>query len=409
MKKSEFVISGMGAVTPFGVGEKIFWENLKAGHNAILPITGFATGKIPLKLAGEVKNLNPETYLGEKGLRNLDRSALFSLIAAKSAIESAKLTINDKNTDSIGVCTGTTFSHIAPIIEFDNEVFKSGLNFTNPALFPSTVVSAASSNVSIRFNIQGFNTTISTGYCSSLDALNYSVNAIESGNADTVLCGGVDTLSSSLFWGFNKLGYLAGIRGIPKCCPFDKRRNGPVLGEGAGYICLETSEQAKKRKARQYARVRSVASYFDASGPGKIHRSGKGLEKAIQKALDKAEVSPREVDYISSCADSSQDLDRMEIKALKNVFEAKLNKIPISSIKSMIGETFSAAGILQIISCVEAMHNGYVPPTINFREADPNCDIDCVANKSRKKDVRIALVLSHGYGGYNSACVVERI
>jgi 3-oxoacyl-[acyl-carrier-protein] synthase II len=408
MTAIEPVITAMGVVSPHGIGKDNFWKAQEEGRNAIGEVSSFSTEKFTVKLGGEVKNLDPTAYLGPKGLRNLDRSTLFLLVAAKLALEEAKLKISDSNTDNIGVCTGTTFSHLWSIIEFDREVLKEGLDFANPALFPSTVINAASSNVSIRFNIQGFNTTISTGYTSSLDALKYALDALENKKAEIILSGGVDTLDSSLFFGFYKLGYMAGLKGVLLSCPFDKRRNGPVLGEAAVMFCIEDMVQAKERGANILIKIKSIANFFDGFKIGKINPEGEGLEKAIRGALDEGGIATKNIDYISSCANSSQDLDGIEVKVLKRIFGKYLDKIPTSSIKSMVGETLSAAGNLQINSCEGAMLRGIVPPTINYRDKDSNCDIDCVPNKAQKKDVKLALVTSFGPGGYNSACILEK-
>jgi 3-oxoacyl-[acyl-carrier-protein] synthase II len=327
--------------------------------------------------------------------------------AAKEVLEDAKLEITDANTDEIGVATGTTFPHLWSMIEFDREVLTEGLDFSNPALFPSTVLNAASSQVSIRFNIQGFNTSVSTGYTSGLQALKYSLRALENQKANIVLCGAVESLALSLYFGFYKLGYMAGITGDALSCPFDKRRNGPLISEAAAMFCIESIDDAKLRQVNILAKVRSVNCFFDGYRIGKIDPQGEGLEKAIVNALEEAGIYTQDIDYISSCANSSPELDRIEAKVLKRVFGKNLSKTPASSIKSMLGETLSASAALQIASSIGAMQTGFLPPTINYREKDPECDIDCVANKAQEKEVKLALVVSFGPGGYNSACVLE--
>jgi len=408
VKTSESVITGIGVVSASGIKKEAFWDSVLSGKNAISPIESFSTEKFSTDLAGEVKNFDPKAYLGPKGLRNLDRTSLFLLTAAKEALEDAKLEITDSNTDNIGVCTGTTFPHLSSIVEFDREVIKDGLPFSNPALFPATVLNAASSQISIRFNIQGFNTTISTGYTSGLEALKYSLVALETNKAKIILSGGAESLARSLFFGFHKLGYMAGIKGEPISCPYDKRRNGPILGEGAALFCLEDPEAAKKRGATIYAEIRSVANFFDGYRLGKIHPQGEGLEIAIKQSLDEAGVNIGDIDYICSCANSSKDLDRIEVKVLKKVFGKALKNIPVSAPKSMFGETISASATLQIATSIAAMQRGIIAPTINYQEKDLDCDIDCVPNKAQKKNVRLALITSSGPGGYNGASVLEK-
>lgn len=408
MDKPEAVITGIGVVAPNGIGKDNFWQALEEGNDSVSEITSFETEKFPLHLAAEVKNFPASELLGPKGLRNLDRSALFLMAAAKMALDEAKIEINQENTDKIGVCTGTSFSHLWSIVEFDREVFKEGIDFANPALFPSTVINAASSQVSIRFNIQGFNTTVSTGYTSSLAALKYSLDALLTHKAEIILSGGVDALTSSLFFGVYKLGYMAGLQGIPLSCPFDKRRNGPIIGEAAVLFSIEDLTAAKKRNADIFARIKGLSSFFDAFQMSKVHPQGEGLEKAIKTVMDETGVSPSDIDYISSSANSSKELDKVEVKVLKKIFGANLDKIPVSSIKSMVGETFSTSGALQIASCIGAMSRGIIPPTINYQEPDPECNIDCVPNKGQRKEVKTALVTSFGPGGYNSACILEK-
>lgn len=403
------VITGIGVIAPGGIGKESFWQAQKEGKYTAGPITVFNPDNFPLNLASEVKDFYPENMLNGKSLRNLDRNALFLSSAVKLALKDLPLEINSANTDRIGMCTGTTFSHLWSVLEFDREVFKEGINFASPALFPSTVVNAASSQAAIIFNIQGFNATLSTGYTSGLSALKYSQDTLNTEKFDIIFSSGLDTLNYSLYFGLYKLGYMAGLKGIALSCPFDKRRNGPLIGEAAVTLVLEKKGAAQKRGAKIFAAVKSVNCFYDAVQMGKIHLHGEGLEKSILSTLDEAGVDTGDIDYISSCANSSQDMDRIEVKVLKKIFGKKLKNIPVSSIKSMFGETFSAAPKLQIVSCIGAMQSGIIPPTINYKEADAECDIDCVPNTARKKKIKLALVTSFGPGGYNGACIIESI
>jgi 3-oxoacyl-(acyl-carrier-protein) synthase len=201
---------------------------------------------------------------------------------------------------------------------------------------------------------------------------------------------------------------MAGLHGEPISCPFDRRRNGPLLGEAAVVFLVENEERARARKAKIFARIRGITSFFDAFSISRIHPQGKGLEIAIREALDSAGINSGGIDYISSCANSSIDLDIIEVKVLKRIFGKRLDKIPTSSIKSMFGETISASGSLQVASCIGVMQKEMVPPTANFKEKDPECELDCVPNQAQKKNVKTALVTSFGPGGYNSACVLEK-
>lgn len=403
---NDIVITGMGIVSPAGIGRNAFCEALKTGRDCISDIVNFDTSEFRVKKGAELRDFTANGFLDKAKTRNLDRNALFLLLAAQEAINTANLTITDDTTDDFGVCTGTTFSHLWSIYEFDKEVFTEGLDFASPAYFPSTVLNAASSHVSIYFNIQGLNATINSGYTSCLEAIQYAINALETGKAQTILVGCVDTLTYALYWGFHKLGYMAGINGETVSCPFDRRRNGPILGEGAAVFVLENEKNAKKRGAGILARIRSCSSYFDAYRIGKIHPRGEGLQESVKNCLAAAGIGPREIDYISCCANSSKDMDRIEIRALEQSLGAVLKKIPMSSIKSMLGETVAASAGLQIASCIAGMNNGFIPPTINYEKPDPELDYDFVANSSQKKTVKNALITSFGPGGYNSGCII---
>lgn len=401
-------VTGVGVVSPIAIGKDDFWQAQEQGKNGIGEISSFSTKDFNVHVAGEISNFSPSVFLELKDSNNFSRSTLLLLVASKLAIKDANVDINNLTTRDIGICTGTTFSHFSSIVQLDREVIFDGFRCANPALFPSTVLNAPSSHVSIKFNIQGFNTTLSTGYTSSLEALQYSMFALETGRAKIVFSSACEALSMPVFFGFHKLGYMAGLKGAALNCPFDRRRNGPLFGEGAVVLCIEDEANAINRNVSILAKIRSVDSFYESFHMGKINPKAKGLETVIRNVLKNAKLEPSQIDYISSCSNSSCDLDKIEVSVLKRIFGDNLNKIPVSSIKSMIGETISPSGNFQIISTIGAMIKGIIPPTINYLEKDPECDIDCVPNKSQKKDVKFALIISFGPGGYNSACILER-
>ncbi len=406
--KADAVITGLGVVSPIGIGKDDFFKALQEGRDGLKEARFLDEPDIKSSKAYTVDNFAPQEYLGPRGLRNLDRTTLLLLVASKLAMDDAGVEVSETNTDSIGVVTGTTLGSVWSITEFDREILTEGIDFANPALFPNTVINAPSSYVSIKFNIQGFNTTISTGFPSFLDALRYALDFLEMGRARVILVGCVESLSWQIFLGFYKLGYLAGIRGEEICCPFDRRRNGAILGEGAVTVVLEAKEQALSRKVKILGEILGCASYFDAFRLGKIHPQGEGIREAVKRAIQNSGLQTQDFDYISSCANSTQDLDRIEFSALKEIWGKSLKKIPVSSVKSCIGETFSASGGFQLASCLGGMEKGFLPPTLNYREKDPDIDIDCVPNKSQKKDIKHALISCSGPGGFNSACVLRR-
>ena len=281
----------------------------------------------------------------------------------------------------------------------------------NPALFPNTVINAPASQISIKFNIKGFNTTISTGFSASLDAIDYAVNFIKLYDYDIVLAGGVEELCEQTYKGFHKIGHLAGSReGRPEInCPFDKRRNGIVFGEGSCILILEELEHAKKRGAQVFAEILGYGTSFDPMSKNIYSPKAEGATKAIKFALEDAKIEPEKIDYISATANSTLDCDVMETRAVNRVFGDKAKKPPISSIKSMIGDTFSAAGAMNVAASIGAMKEGFIPPTMNYKIKDSRCDLDYVPSKARSTKIDKVLVDSFTPTGVNSSLVVGRI
>jgi 3-oxoacyl-[acyl-carrier-protein] synthase II len=404
MTKRRFVITGLGVIAPNGIGKEAYWSALKEGKSGIKPIERFDTSEFICKKAGEIDDFNPAEFLGEKGLRSLERTSRLLCSAAKMAIDDAGLKIDYKNTDDIGVCTGTTLSALWNIAEFGKELMMEGPRFTDAALFPGMVVNAAASQVSIRFNIQGFNTTISTGFSSSIDALKYAIDFIKLRRIKTVLVGGVESLSMANYAGFYRLGFSAGIHGEELSCPFDKRRNGIIVGEGASIIVIEDEESAQQRNAKIYAEINGISNYFDAFKMGKYDPEANGLKEAMRNS----ELGVSDIDYISASANSVQEQDRLETKAIKDVFGRYAYNMPVSSVKSMIGDTFSAGGLFQIAGAIGSMYEGFIPPTINYEVRDDDCDLDYVPNESRITRINNVLINNYGPGGSNAAFILSK-
>lgn len=408
MDKKGIVITGLGVVAPNGIGKEDFWQALKNGVSGIKPITIFDPSLFKTHLAGEVSNFNAETFLGAKGLRTLDRSTRFLCSASKLALDDAGLFISNENSDEIGVVTATTLSVIWNITEFSQEAADEGPQFVNPVGFPGTTINAPSSQVSIRFNIKGFNSTISTGYTASLDALKYALDFIRLGRVKAVLVAGVESLSFQNFVGFYNLRFLAGIKGIELSCPFDRRRNGITLGEGAGVVIIEDEDYAKKRGAKIYARVLAVESSFDAYRSGKYQPNAEGLKRAVLKALKGSGKNKEDIDYICTAANSVQEQDRLETMVIKESFQEAAVKIPVSSIKSMLGETLSASGVLQICASIGAMQGNFIPPTINYQEPDPECNLNYTPNTAKDAVVQNVLINNFGPGGSNASAIISK-
>jgi len=406
------VITGIGVLASNGIGKSEFWEAVKEGRSGAKPVTLFDVKGLRTKLAGEISAFDPEALLGPKGLRNLDRCTKLTLAASKLAMDDAgiKYPIDKEDTDIFGVSLGTTVGSLWSISEFDKESLRDGPRSVNPALFPNTVINSPASQVSIRFNIQGFNSTISTGFCSSIDAIFYAMNMINLYEYKVVLAGGVEDLSEQIYKGFHKIGHLAGSRAGKEeiNCPFDKRRNGILFGEGAGIVIMEELERASKRGARIYAEVLGYGTSFDPESDNIYNPKAKGAISAIELCLRDAGLNAGDIDYISASANSTLDCDAMETIAVKSAFGKRAGDIPISSIKSMVGESFSAAGALNLAASLGAMQEDFIPPTINYLMPDRRCDLDYVPNKARKGKIDKILINSFSLTGSNSCLAIGR-
>ena len=402
------VITGIGVLSPVGIGRDIYWEALFQGKTGFRTISLFDTSPFRVHTAGEV-DFDPVQFLGKKGLRTLDRSTRLISSAAKLAIDDTGLQITEENTHGIGVCVGTTFGSLHSISQFDREGLIEGPKLVNPSLFPNTVINSPASQVSIRFKIKGFNTTISTGFCAGLDAVSYASDFIRLNRANVVLAGGVEELCEETFLGFHNLGCLSGSDGsAPRCCPFDARRNGIIFSEGAAALVLEDEEYALKRGALIMAKVLGYGNAFDLRADKTYAEAGQGLRDAITLALKDASLSPADIDCVSSSANSTKGLDRMETRVLKDVFGKYAYTIPVTSIKSMVGESFSASGALSLSAAVGMIQKGIISPTVNYEEKDPACDLDYVPGVSRSRQVNAVLVISSDPYGQNTAVVLGK-
>lgn len=403
-------ITGIGVLSPIGIGKERFWDAIFQGKTGFRKIDLFNTSLFKVHVAGEINDFDPVSLLGKKGLRTLDRSTRLVNAAAKLAIEDSNLLITNENTHSIGVSIGTTFGSLHSISQFDRDSLIDGPKYVNPSHFPNTVLNSPASQISIRFKIKGFNTTISTGFCASLDAVYYASDFIKLNRADVVLAGGVEELCEETFLGFHTLGCLSGTNGSePVCCPFDKRRNGVILSEGSAVFVLEEKGHALKRGAKILAEITGYGNAFDPEADRSFNHRGTGLKNAISVALKDASMNPENIDYISSCANSTKGLDKMETQVIKDVFGKYAYSIPVSSIKSMVGESFSASGAFSLASAVGAINTGIVPPTVNYMEKDSKCDLDYVPNEAREETINNVLLTSVDPYGQNTAIILGKL
>jgi 3-oxoacyl-[acyl-carrier-protein] synthase II len=405
-------ITGIGIVSPNGIGKADFTEATKKGISGIGRISLFDTSALQSISAGEIKGFTPEDFLGKKGLRVLNRSTKLALTAAKLAFIDAglKQPVEEKDTHGYGVCIGTAIGSVHSVMEFDKEAILEGPNYTNPSAFPNTVMNAAGSYISIWFNIKGFNATIASSLCSGLDAIYYAASQIQNYDYKIALAGAVEELCLETFLGFYKTGYLSGSRKNTseyKSAPFDKNRNGVIFGEGACILILEELKHALDRGASIYALIGGYGSSFDVRSRRISNPRGEAAARSMKKSLENSGIHAQDIDYICASANSTVDGDISESEAISSVFKDDLGRIPVTCIKSMIGETFSAGGAFNAASSAITIAEGFIPPTINYNTPDERCRLNIVSKQPMGKKVKKALVNSFSATGANSALVIS--
>lgn len=410
MTNKRIVVTGIGVLSSNGIGRSAFFDAVTSGVSGIKPVSLFDTSAFNPKSAGEIKDFVPEEFLGAKWLRTFDRSTKLLLSASKLALDDSGLVISEDNSCDTGMVIGTTLGSVASITDFDKEAIVEGPRYVNPALFPNTVINSPASQASIRFNIKGLNVTVSSGFCSSLDALNYAADFLRLGRAKVILAGGVEELCLQTFLGFYKRKCLSGSAPgeIELSAPFDRRRNGAVLGEGACLLVLESLDSARERAARIYAELLGFGTAFDAQAVDGYSRQGLGLRQAMRQAMDNSGVKPEDVGYISAAANSTRDADLIEAEAISDVFGKDVSGVKVSALKSMTGECFSASGALQLASALAAIDRQVVPPTLNYEQPDPACSPGRIANRPFPGKVDKVLINNFGPGGCNSSMLVAR-
>lgn len=343
------VISGIGLVAPNGVGKTAFWNSCANRISGIKPISLFDTGEFRCRVGGEVADFDPVPHLGMKGLRNLDRTTLLVLVAAQQALDDARLEIDDNNRDEIGVVLGSTMGSVKSISDFDIEGLREGPRYVNPAHFPNTVINSPASHVAIRFGLQGLNSTISTGFNASLDAFSYAMNMLRLGRAQSLLVGGVEELCLQTFLGFYKLGLMArGTRPDPDNDPFHAAHCGTLLGEGAGMFCLESIEEAKRRRARVYAEVLGYGQQFEPDWNDRYEAQSVAFEETVAEALAEADLSLNDIDAVGGFANGIRGAQTAEDALLEKVFGYRFKEVDRLNVRPLIGESFSAGGAMQV-------------------------------------------------------------
>lgn len=407
---SRLVITGIGILSPIGVNKDEFWDNLTNGVSGIKDITLFDVSKYKSKKAGEISDFDAKSFLGKKGIRHIDRTSLLVSSAAKLAMDDAEITHEIYSEEELGIVIGSTYGSIGSISAFDLEGLKEGPTFVNPMEFPNTVLNAPASRVSIFCNATGLNSTISTGTASGLDAIIYASDFLKLGRGKAVLAGGVHGLTADIFWGAYRSGILSGSNNcdVEISAPFDKRRNGFIIGEAAALLVIERLDDALDRNAKIYAEIKGYGCAFNPDKASRNHMDTTQGVRCISVAMKDAEINIEDISYISACANSSVTGDKMETKIIKDSFGDNADKIPVSAIKSMTGECLDASGSLQCVAGILSINNGIIPPTMNYLEKDEECDLDCVPNKNRKTEVNNVLINSFSDTGNISSIVISK-
>ena len=402
------VITGVGLITPLGIGVKQSWEALCAGKSGIGEITRFDASGFPTRIAGEVKNFNPEDFLPKKDAKRTQLFIAYAVAAARMAIEDSRLVINEANANRVGVLTGCGLGGL-DILEENTKILQDkGPRRVSPFFIPMMIGNMAPGMISIQLGAKGPNASIATACAAGTHAVGEAYKIISRGAADAMITGGVESVvTPTCLAGFSALKALSTRNDDPQRAsrPFDKDRDGFVVGEGSGILILETLENALSRGAHIYAELCG----FGMSGDG-FHMTapapdGEGAARCMQAAIDDAGISHTAIDYINAHGTSTDLNDVYETKAIKAVFKEKAYSIPISSTKSMTGHLLGGAGGIESVFTALAIHDSIIPPTINLDSPDKDCDLDYVPNVARKAELEYAMSNSFGFGGTN-ACVV---
>lgn len=394
------VITGIGVVSPIGVGKKVFGEGLREGRSGIKRISLFELPNLKSKYAAEISNLDFSYYLGKKNSKYLTRATKLLLIASGLALKDANIIITDKNKLEIGVVIGTVFGSLSSIMRFIQVNLIEGPNCVSPIDFPNILANSAASQIAIQYGIEGINTTLSTGFASSLDAIGYATHMIKNKRIRAVLSGGSEELSKEIYQNFYKLKLLSGSKKEERefCAPFDRKRNGIILGEGSAVLILEDKDYAQSRRINAIAEVVGCGNSFG--------NNLDMLKKAMQLAIEDAQLKPQDIDYICANANGDIQQDRLEIEAIKDVF-ANHKNLCVSSIKSMTGECYAASGAIQCIATCLAILHSIMPPTVNFQKSELDLGPLNIQNKKIKKRIKIAMINSFGCDGNNSSLIIR--
>lgn len=410
-KKRRVVITGLGLVSPLGVGVAKTWTGICAGKSGIGPITRFDASNYPVRIAAEVKDFNPADYIEKKEIKKMDSFIHYAVAASQEAIDDSGLKITPDMADRVGVYIGAGIGGL-PAIEHNFTILQEkGPTRVTPFFIPMTIINLASGQVAIRFGARGPNSCAVTACATGNNCIGDAFRLIQRGEADVMFAGGAEsTISPLTVAGFASAKALSRRNDDPQHAsrPFDKDRDGFVIGEGAGVLLLEEYERARERGARIYAEMVGYAMTSDAYHITAPPDDGAGAVVCLEKAIQDAGISKNTVGYINAHA-TSTFADTIETKAIKQVFGEYAYQLPVSSTKSMIGHLLGAAGGVEAVFTTLALYHGILPPTINIENQDPECDLDYVLGEARKASLSVAISNAFGFGGVNACLVMKRM
>ncbi len=410
MKQRRVVITGMGAITPIGLSVDEFWKNCVAGRSGIARITHFDVTDFAAQIAGEVKSFNPEDTIDKVEARKMDRFVQLAVVASDMAIADAALDFVKEDLSRIGVVTGSGVGGIGTLETQHTNLMSKGPSRVSPYFVPMMIVDMAAGIVSMRNRLKGPNFATVSACASGAHAVGEAFRILQNGNADVMVAGGSEAAVTPMtVAGFSSMKALSKRNDEPARAsrPFDRDRDGFVLGEGAGIVVMEALEHAKARGARIYAEMVGYGMSADAHHMTAPDPEGEGAARCMTLAMKDAGLGPGDIGYINAHGTSTQYNDRIETVAIKSVFKQHAYKIPVTSTKSMIGHLLGAAGAVELIACILSIRDGEIHPTINLENPDPDCDLDYVPNLARKAAVRTALSNSFGFGGHNVSIIVK--
>ncbi len=405
------VITGLGVVTPVGTGKKTFWENLCAGKSGVSKVTHFDVSDYPTQIGAVVKDFDPLNYLDKKEARRMDRFGQFAVAAARLAVDDSGLDTSAIDWERAGVSVGSGIGGIQTLEDQIKVLNEKGPRRVSPFFVPMLIANMASGYISIEFGLKGPNTTLVTACATGTHSVGEAFRVIQRGEADVMVAGGSEAAFTPMaFAGFCAMRALSTRNDEPERAsrPFDRDRDGFVMGEGAGVLILESLQHALSRGAHIYAEIRGYGTSSDAYHITAPDPDGSGARRCMQAALRDAGEETGKMDYINAHGTSTDLNDKIETSAIKHVFGDHAYRLVVSSTKSMTGHLLGAAGGAEAVACVLSIENGIIPPTINYENKDPECDLDYAPNQARVRAVSLAMSNSFGFGGTNASLIFKK-